>query len=35
MKARLQEIQRKLNTGTTDDELLREKTRLSREIASS
>jgi DNA primase len=35
MKARLQEIQKKLNTGTADDELLREKTRLSREIASS
>jgi DNA primase len=35
MKARLQEIQKKLNAGTADDELLREKTRLSREIAGS
>jgi len=34
MKARLQEIQKRLNAGTTDDELLREKTRLVREIAS-
>jgi DNA primase len=34
MKARLQEIQKKLNAGPADDELLREKIRLSREIAS-
>jgi len=31
-EARLREIQKKLNAGTTDDELLREKTRLAQEI---
>jgi hypothetical protein len=31
-EARLREIQKKLNAGTTDDELLREKNRLAQEI---
>jgi len=35
IEARLREIQKRLNAGTADDDLLREKTRLVREIASS